>query len=140
MRVLVAVCLVLGMVGCPDGLSPPTQATVTPPDAESVAVEALGKLEAVITRNEHGDVIDVSFYNARITDSELSHLTDLPDLEAVSLKYNPKITDAGLVHLKELANLRSLSLMSHAFSDEGLVHLQGLSNLQTLNIRPPKPR
>jgi hypothetical protein len=94
MRVFVAVCLVLGMVGCPDGFASPTQDTATPPDAESVAVEALEKFEAVITRNEHGDVFDVSFYNAEITDAGLLHLKGLTGLRELYLG-GTKITDAG---------------------------------------------
>ncbi len=62
----------------------------------------------------------------------LSHLKQLTKLESLDLRYT-QITDDDLVHLTDLRNLQELTL-GRQVTTAGLEHLGGLTNLKTLRI------
>ena len=132
MRVLLAVLLVVGLVGCGSGTDP--------------NVATLEDLGAVIKRNDQGEVVTVSFDTPLIafenkeatTDTVLVNLKGLAKLQNLCLS-GTKITDAGLVHLKGLTALKDLDLLLVTnVTDAGLVHLKGLTNLRTLSLSGTK--
>jgi len=144
MRVLLAVLLV-GIVGCGGGSSPPgggavptpegSQAKVDKSPAEADPVVTLEKFLAGSKRNEQGEVVEVDLRFSKITDVGMIHLKELTKLETLRLSLSTMITDAGLVHLKGLTNLRTLDLKTTLqITDAGLVHLKGLTNLQELDL------
>ena len=135
MRVLLGLLLV-AIVGCGDGSSPPGGGAVPTPEgsqAKAGNVAALKKLGSLIERNEQGEVVEVDFAVVDdFTDAGLVHLKGLTSLQTLNL--SGSITDAGLVHLKGLTGLQLLWLSQTQITDAGLVHLKGLDKLQTLYL------
>ena len=113
MRVLLAL-LLIAIVGCGDGSSPPGGGQPSRQAADAGA--ALEEFEGAIDRNAEGEVIKVD---------RQGHYWKTPLAE---------ITDARLLHLKGLTNLKTLDLTETQVTDAGLVHLKGLTNLQTLRL------
>jgi tetratricopeptide (TPR) repeat protein len=75
--------------------------------------------------------------HSRITDTGLSHLKELKDLEFLGLTFT-KITDKGLAHLSGLGKLKKLGLCDVDISDEGLSHLKNITQLRILLLRGTK--
>jgi len=97
---------------------------------DAVAVAALEKLDAIISRNIFGEVVEVNFdtplraFNEiSITDAELVHLKGLTNLQEINL-CRTQITDAGLVHLNGLVSLKRLYLIATQITDAGVKKLQ----------------
>jgi Leucine-rich repeat (LRR) protein len=147
MKRLLICLLVVDVVGCGHGSSPPN-------DSQAKArylvadVSPLKNLGAEIKQNEQGEVVEVDLYE--ISDAGLVHLKGLTKLQVLNLYSNllredgtmlspgAQITDAGLVHLKGLANLKWLAIFESEITDAGLVHLKGLTSLQTLELSGTK--
>jgi hypothetical protein len=81
------------------------------------------------------------FFNGcpNVTDANLRHLVDLPNLERLSLVEEGGgmvITDAGLVHVGKMKNLKTLMIIGMPqVTDAGLNSLHGLSQLEQLVVR-----
>ncbi|HIA19650.1 MAG TPA: hypothetical protein EYN70_09595 [Planctomycetaceae bacterium] len=79
-----------------------------------------------------------SFSSSEITDVQMSHLRDLPQLTSIHLLDNPNISDVGLQHLRGLKNLASLRISNDngtsKVSGSGLQHLTGLKQLEDLSL------
>ena len=78
-------------------------------------------------------VISVAFWNSKATDSTLSHLRVLPELQDLRLR-NAPITDAALENLRALKQLQSLILMDIRITDPGLESIGGLTELKVLSL------
>ena len=57
---------------------------------------------------ENGVPVELDLVQADVTDADLRHLKDLPDLFYLNL--NETTTDDGLAHLKSLKKLQSLDV------------------------------
>ena len=77
----------------------------------------------------HG--IDLS--NTSVTDEDLDHLSDSPQLQSLSLA-NTSITDGGIPRLSCLANLSALDLSSTSIRNTGLEHLKRLGRITDLKL------
>ena len=62
------------------------------------------------------------------------HLSELKNLEVLSLYGAARFGDAGLEHLKALPQLTNLDLRHTLVTDDGLLHLSGLGNLRRLTL------
>src|SRR5262249_5283211 len=80
------------------------------------------------------NLTDLHLVRTRITDEGLKKISELSDLEVLSLAASRQFTDAGLMHLKKLHKLRSLDLWVAKISDKGLVHLGGMTSLRSLKL------
>jgi Leucine Rich repeat len=78
-----------------------------------------------------GHVTQVSFYGSAKTDSDLTHIARLTQLERLSLTGSP-ISEAGLAHLSNLRALSRLDLDYTPITDAGLMRLTGLNRLSVL--------
>lgn len=104
--------------------------TIATPD-DSTAVGALARAGATVRRNDRGSVYEAVF-TKDATDTDLSYLKGLPNLERVSL---PKtVTDSGLALVGELTRLRYLSMDSPQVTDTGLLQLSSLARLEVLDV------
>ena len=79
-------------------------------------------------------IIFVEFQGTEVTDTDLKHLEDLPEVRSVGLS-KTRITDAGLDHLKGLTQLQWLRLRNTPITDAGLKHLRNLTRLQHVDLR-----
>lgn len=68
-----------------------------------------------------------------VTDSQLTHVAWLPDLEVLHLE-STGITDRGLASVRRLTRLSKLSLGNARVTDAGLVHLRRLKQLELLDL------
>lgn len=96
-----------------------------------VVIHAGGLIQTRQRRADEG--LAVLLTGATIADDDLAHLSELPNLQDLSLA-GPRVTDVGLAHLKGLSNLYLLSLFRTGVTDAGLVHLKGLTGLQDLTL------
>ncbi len=87
--------------------------------------------------DEVGDVISLDLSRARLTDSDLACLPELPKLQWLSLAGTP-VTDAGMAHLAPLSGLELLHLDGTRVTDAGLPHLRSMSKLRTLHLTGAK--
>ncbi len=78
--------------------------------------------------------IFMEFHGTEVTDTDLKHLEDLPEIRNLGLSKTP-ITDAGLDHLKGLTQLHWLRLRNTQITDAGLEHLRNLTQLQHVDLR-----
>jgi len=152
MRVLLAVLLVVGCVGCgdePKDDGNPFRNQERNQQGGIVTVEAThiqlsDKDLAFLAKETDLEFLDLTGNN--VTNAGLVHLKDLDRLETLVLSHNKgigmgfvtdpssQITNAGLVHLTGLSNLKRLSLDWCDVTDEELEHLKGLAKLQTLDL------
>ena len=103
---------------------------------EAAAVRAVEKLGGRITRDAERPgkpVVEVDFYNSKITDAGLKVLKEFKGLKTLVLD-NTEITDAGLKELKELKNLQTLELGVPNITDAGLKELKEHKSLQQLSL------
>ena len=89
--------------------------------------------------NKNGDVDEVVWQNAEITDDDLVILQKFPFLSTLDLTGTP-ITDVGLKHLEGLDFLRHLFLLGTPITDAGVKELesQGHSRLEWLCLDETK--
>ena len=73
------------------------------------------------------------FTCAPVTDTDLGHLRGLPCLERLYLG-GTRVTDAGLEHLQEHKQLRLLVLGGTKVTDTGLGQIEGFVHLQELSL------
>ena len=106
---------------------------------------------------ERSDIQVLMLPNTRVTDSGLTNVTTLNNLEHLILNFTAvtdaglanvgkltelkglalsrtKVTGAGMKHLKDLRELDALYLYGTAISDDGLKQLEPLTNLTVLNL------
>jgi hypothetical protein len=69
----------------------------------------------------------------RVTDQELAHIADLPNLRKLELN-NTKVTDTGLAHLQGLKSLETLNLYGTSVTDAGLRSLEPLAGLKQIHL------
>lgn len=84
------------------------------------------------------DCVAVNAKQARLSDSDLVHLGQMPHLKRLYLERNP-ITDQGLEHLRGLQELERLSLWGTKITDDGLPHVGQLRSLRVLDIHDASP-
>src|SRR4051812_29653768 len=80
---------------------------------EAAALAALEKLGAGIIRDKtkpEKPVVGVDLSSTTVTDTDLVHLRELKNLQAVSLGYCSDVTDKGVAHLNGLTAIRELYL------------------------------
>ncbi len=71
--------------------------------------------------------------NVPLTDSDLRHFRELPEIRGIQLN-DTDITDAGLRYLSDSTNLITLHLSNTHITDAGLKHLKRLTNLRHLML------
>jgi Leucine-rich repeat (LRR) protein len=97
-----------------------------------------GQVERIHAKDA-GNVKDLSFFHASLTDAGLADIEHLTKLEKLSLIGCAKITDKGLAALKGLGSLKRLDLREMpGLTDAGLVHLKGLTKLEVLFLSDTK--
>jgi len=74
---------------------------------------------------------------AGITDEGLEHLSELTNLESLSL-VDTQVTEESLAHLENLTRLEFLELSGPNVTDAGMDHLKGLANLEVLLLDDTK--
>jgi Leucine-rich repeat (LRR) protein len=79
------------------------------------------------------DVVTVNLDFSKVTDAQLAHLKELPELRHLSLA-GTQITDAGLTNIKGLCELRSLSIGNTQITEAGLASVGEFGGLQFLDI------
>jgi hypothetical protein len=82
-------------------------------------------------------VIFLHFDGTKVTDADLKHLKDLPQIRLLGLG-KTQITDAGLANLKGLSQLQWLHLQNTQITDAGLEQLRNLTPLQYVDLRGTK--
>jgi hypothetical protein len=82
-------------------------------------------------------IIFLEFYGTKVTDADLKHLEDLPQIRSLGLS-KTQISDAGLANLKGLSQLHWLRLQNTQITDAGLEHLRNLTQLQSVDLRSTK--
>jgi hypothetical protein len=82
-------------------------------------------------------VIFLHFVGAKVTDADLKHLEDLPQIRMLGLG-KTQITDAGLANLEGLSQLQWLYLQNTPITDSGLKHLRNLTQLEYIDLRGTK--
>src|SRR5262249_26230838 len=100
------------------------------------AIPALRRLGASVVEDRQAPgapVVKVDLIGCEITDADLAHLRDLPQLRELLLS-DWQVTEAGLVHLKALPCLEQLTLWFDQVTDTGLTRLQGLPQLTVLTL------
>lgn len=90
-----------------------------------------GWLGSVLGVDFFADVVRVNLDSTDVTDAQLEHLENLPQLRWVNL-FNTRITDSGLEHLQRLRHLERLELGGTQVTDAGLEYLEGLPDLQSV--------
>jgi hypothetical protein len=104
-------------------------------EAEAVAaVKKLGGTVLHVDNDPKKPVRTVYLPGKKVTDADLRHLADLPQLRILKLDAATRITDAGLKELAGLKQLTDLGLGSTQVTDAGLKHLAGLTELRDLNL------
>jgi hypothetical protein len=69
-----------------------------------------------------------------VTNDDLLHLNDLPNLKGLTLFWTRKITDTTAERLGRLRQLKSLSIWGTQIDDAGFAHVKGLIRLEHLSI------
>jgi len=69
--------------------------------------------------------------DSKLTDPELEHLSEIPNLASLKLQA-PWASDTSLARIRGLSNLRRLDLVSLRMSDAGLAYVAELANLEHL--------
>ena len=116
MRVLLALLLV-GIVGCGDGSSPPgggtvpttegSQAKADESPAEADPVVTLEKFRAGSKRNEQGEVVEVDLRFSKITDAGMIHLKELTKLETLRLSLSTMMLTPWLKWILSFSSILS---------------------------------
>ena len=78
-------------------------------------------------------IIFMEFHGTEVTDTDLKHLEDLPEIRSLGLS-KTQITDAGLENLEGLTQLQWLRLQNTQITDAGLEHLRKLTQLQCVDL------
>jgi len=91
-----------------------------------------------IPRSHLCHVTTVSAERSVITNQDMRHLPNLPNLERVYLAGNHQITDEGIEHLAGCHRLRRASLWSTNITDNGLHVFQNKDHLELIDISLPK--
>ena len=80
------------------------------------------------------DLEDISLYGCNhVTDRGLEHLKGLTKLDHLDVSYT-QVTDVGLEQLTGLKKLQHLDLVGTQVTDAGLMHLNGLTSLEWLDL------
>ncbi len=79
-------------------------------------------------------LIKLDLRNTGLTDKGLSCVSQLKNLESISLHLNPKLTDDGLQALNPLHALEAVNLAKLNTSDKGLIFIQNNPKIGWLNI------
>jgi len=82
-------------------------------------------------------VIFLHFDGTKVTDADLKHLEDLPQIRMLGLS-KTQITDAGLANLEGLSQLQWLHLQNTQITDAGLKRLRNSTQLQYVDLRGTK--
>jgi hypothetical protein len=82
-------------------------------------------------------VIFLHFDGTKVTDADLKHLKDLPQIRMLGLS-KTQITDAGLANLEGLSQLQWLHLQNTQITDAGLKRLRNSTQLQYVDLRGTK--
>ena len=105
-------------------------------EAEGKAVQAIGKLGGLVTRDEKAQgkpVVWVRLDFTQVTDADLKELAALKQLQRLELM-GTRVTDAGLKDLAPLTQLQALYLRGTEVTGAGLKDLAPLKQLQRLDI------
>ena len=106
--------------------------SAAPGEGQDAAIAAIQKLGGKVEYNDSRK--SVSLRDLKITDADLKHLKELPDLTDLELR-GTAVTDSGLAHLKDLNKLVILNLYDTTIGDAGLEHLKGLTKLNFLMLK-----
>jgi internalin A len=111
-----------------------------------------------ITRDAQGHVITVNLRGTWVSDADLQHITDFPDVtsldlslthitdqgmqeikglskvEDLNLYYTEYVTDEGIAAIKDWKRLKRLNLHGTKVGDTGLEHIAGITTLESLNV------
>lgn len=107
------------------GIAPPQELTKVSIYNAQGSAVPIGKLSQLPQLEE------VSLQPEGATDADLAMLAKLPRLRVVNI-YSNQITDEGIAHLAKNANLQKVELRGTGIRDQGLASVAQLANLQTL--------
>jgi hypothetical protein len=94
-------------------------------------VKALLALDAIVEKDELGNVTCVNLASIEISDDDLCHLEGLVTLRELNLSSTPVGND-GLSHCRHLTTLEKLYLGNTRIDDDGMVYVENLRNLREL--------
>jgi internalin A len=118
----------------------------------------IADLGGTIARDQQGRITAVSLRGCWVEDTDLRHLSELPDLTSLdlslthitdqgmlelknlpgitdlSLYFTEYVTDEGIAAIKDWKKLRRLNLHGTKIGDAGLEHISGISTLESLNV------
>jgi len=122
----------------PDSLFEKTRGRILTP-AQKRKLQAVSALRdagaAVKFRTDlRPGIREVHLSTRPVTDALLSNLTELPELEALSLD-STQVTDDGLVHFELLQQLTWVDLNRTKVGDNGLKHVARLARLERLELQ-----
>lgn len=120
---LSAICIVILAVHLPSGCSD---------DAGSAPTSDIRETGARLIKDDSGTVTGVVMLSARTTDSDLSLLSEFPQLESLRIQECRSIDGSGLDVVKELTALSEIQLVLTPVTDEGLMHLREASSLRNI--------
>jgi len=114
-------------------LSGNATAAVTADDAQWV-----NDAGGVVIHCANGRITGVDLRGSWVTDIDLRHLTQLPDLDYLDLSLT-HITDQGMQEIKDLPGIVELNLyFAEYVTDEGLAAIKGWKKLKRLNVHGTK--
>ncbi len=98
-------------------------------------VESLG---GSVTTDAHGAVTGVNLRGSWVTDADLRHLAEYPNLTTLDLSLT-HITDEGMAELKNLPNVTDLNLYYAEYvTDQGVAAIKNWKKLKRLNLHGTK--
>jgi hypothetical protein len=101
--------------------------------AERKSAAALRVLRGDVLPGEAGGIGYVDLTNTMITDANLHHLANFPQIDRLVLRNTPT-GDEGMKAVGRLTTLTSLDLANTDITNSGLAQLATLSNLEVLNL------
>ena len=80
--------------------------------------------------------VSLRFTGGGVTDSGMTHLAELDQMERLEIRENEHITDAGLIHLGKMDGLKVLALSRTGVTNKGLPYLKGMKGIEKLSVEP----
>jgi internalin A len=78
-------------------------------------------------------ILDAGALNS-LTDADMVHIANIPNLEEINLCWSGDISDNGMAALARLASLKKLYIPHSKVTDKGLSYLRSCKNLEYLSL------
>lgn len=109
---------------------PPSKSTLD----EARVIQAIRNVGGTATRDKNGNVVDITFWEPGVIDSDLDSLHLFPHLKSIHCR-GTLIGDAGLLRIANIKSLEKLYFEGcKRVTDDGIRELADLPNLKDLGI------